>query len=175
MIDKDGAETVEVLAATAVQKLTSRGLTVATAESLTGGLVCAWLTSVPGASAVVVGGAVVYATSAKATLSSKLARVLEEHGPVAAETAVAMAAGVRDRLGADLGVATTGVAGPSPQDGHLPGTVHLAVASRTATTCRSLTGSERLRGDRAEVREATVAAALMLLLGAVDAWPGTTT
>ncbi|MGH8829208.1 MAG: CinA family protein, partial [Jiangellaceae bacterium] len=107
-----------------IRALIERRVTVATAESLTGGLVCAALTSVPGASAVVRGGVVVYGTDLKVSLAGVDETALRQYGPVAAETALAMAAGVRERLHADVGVATTGVAGPDRQDDLPPGTVH---------------------------------------------------
>ncbi|SED76229.1 CinA family protein [Jiangella alba] len=155
---------MNAVAASVVAQLAGRGLTVAAAESLTGGLVCAALTSVPGSSAVVRGGVVVYATSLKESLAGVPAAVLAADGPVAASTAAAMASGVRDRLGASVGVATTGVAGPDSQDGHPPGTVHVAVASSDGgVRVRSFTGPTALRGDRSEVRAATVAAVLELL------------
>ncbi|WP_026875588.1 CinA family protein [Jiangella gansuensis] len=149
----------------AVRALTASGRTVATAESLTGGLVCAALTSVPGSSAVVRGGVIVYATQLKSSLAGVPGELLDRHGPVAPEVAAAMADGVRHRLGADVGVATTGVAGPSGQDGHPPGTVHVAVATSQGTTVRSYTGDSALTGGRGEVRDATVRAALELLSG----------
>lgn len=159
--DAAGAENaVEV-----VRRLKERGLTVAAAESLTGGLVCATLTSVPGSSAVVRGGVVVYATELKATLAGVPESVLAADGPVAASTAEAMADGVRRRLGADVGLATTGVAGPDPQDGHPPGTVHVAIATAGDVRVRSFTGRSVLRGGREQVRAATVRAALALLSG----------
>lgn len=146
-----------------VGRLIARGTTVAAAESLTGGLVCAALTSVPGSSAVVRGGVVVYATSLKASLAGVPSSVLEADGPVAASTAAAMASGVRERLGADIGLATTGVAGPDPQDGHPPGTVHVAAATAGGVRVRSFTGDSVLPGGREDVRAATVRAALALL------------
>lgn len=146
-----------------VRRLIASGRTVAAAESLTGGLVCAALTSVPGASAVVRGGVVVYATELKATLAGVPEEVLAADGPVAASTAAAMADGVRLRLGADVGLATTGVAGPDPQDGHPPGTVHVAVATAGGVRVRSFTGGSALPGGREAVRAGTVRAVLALL------------
>jgi competence/damage-inducible protein CinA-like protein len=103
--------------------LAERGLTLAVAESLTGGLVAARLVNVPGASGWFRGGIVSYASDVKFDLLGV------PEGPVVSEAAArAMAAGVRTRLGADLGLAVTGVAGPDPQDGEKPGTVFLAVA-----------------------------------------------
>lgn len=146
-----------------VRGLIAAGRTVAAAESLTGGLVCAALTSVPGSSAVVRGGVVVYATELKASLAGVPDSVLDADGPVAASTAAAMADGVRLRLGADIGLATTGVAGPDGQDGHPPGTVHVAVATAEGVRVRSFTGSSVLPGGREDVRAATVDAVLALL------------
>ncbi|WP_116948365.1 CinA family protein [Jiangella endophytica] len=152
-----------------VRQLIARGLTVAAAESLTGGLVCAALTSVPGSSAVVRGGVVVYATELKALLAGVPEPVLAASGPVAASTAQAMASGVRIRLGADVGLATTGVAGPDPQDGHPPGTVHVAVATAAGgLSVRSFTGGTALPGGREAVRAATVDAVLTLLSGVLS-------
>lgn len=150
-------------AAEVVRGLITAGRTVATAESLTGGLVCAALTSVPGSSAVVRGGVVVYATELKATLAGVPEAVLAADGPVAASTAAAMADGVRVRLGASVGLATTGVAGPDPQNGHPPGTVHVAMATADGVRVRSFTGESALPGDREQVRAATVEAVLALL------------
>ncbi|NEE00070.1 CinA family protein [Phytoactinopolyspora halotolerans] len=161
-----GCDETAAAAAAAVGALRGSGLTVATAESLTGGLVCASLTSVPGSSAVVLGGVVVYATFAKELLAGVDAGLLAAYGPVAAETAEAMARGVRKRLGADLGVATTGVAGPDAQDGWPPGTVHVALAADDGTVVRSFGGDTRIVGDRAAVRRHTVRTALGLLTAA---------
>src|SRR5690606_17574795 len=105
-----------------------RGQTVATAESLTAGLLCAVLTEVPGASAVVRGGLVVYATDLKAGLAGVDRQLLAERGAVDPEVARQLAAGARERCGADWGVGLTGVAGPDPQDGVAPGTVHTGLA-----------------------------------------------
>ncbi|PSL01093.1 nicotinamide-nucleotide amidase [Haloactinopolyspora alba] len=150
-------------ATAAVRSLSVAGRTVAAAESLTGGLVCAALTSVPGASAVVRGGVVVYATDLKTALAGVEPAVLDREGPVSAEVARAMADGVRHRLGADVGVATTGVAGPEPQDGHRPGTVHVALASPEGVVLRSCADADRLTGDRDAVRRRTVEIAIGLL------------
>jgi nicotinamide-nucleotide amidase len=143
-----------------VAALIGRGLTVAVAESLTGGLVVADLVSVAGASAVVRGGVVAYATELKHELLGVDAALLAAGGPIQAAVAEQMAAGVRGRLGADLGLATTGVAGPDPQDGHPPGEVWIAVA--TADGVRSV--RLELGGDRDAVRRETVVAVLGLAL-----------
>ena len=151
----------DTLAGVVVRRLASRGQTLAVAESITAGLVGGAVTEVPGSSAVFRGGVQVYATDLKASLARVPAEVLAEHGAVSAETAAAMAAGVREALGADWGLALTGVAGPDEQEGHPPGTVHLAVAGPDAVTgARSL----RLPGDRQRVRLLAVSVALDLLL-----------
>jgi nicotinamide-nucleotide amidase len=147
------------LASRIVGLLTSRELTVATSESLTGGLVCAALTDVPGASAVLRGGVVAYATELKAALLGVPTTLLAERGAVDADVAAAMADGVRDRLDAAVGVATTGVAGPDSSEGKPPGTVHVAVSSKTGRITRTLA----LTGDRHQIRQDTVRRCLNLL------------
>lgn len=149
----------DTLAAVVVDRLRSAGRTVAVAESLTAGLLGATLTEVPGSSAVFRGGVQVYATDLKASLAGVPERVLAEHGAVSPETAAALAEGVRDRLGATYGVGLTGVAGPDPQEGHPPGTLHVALAGPAGTRSRSL----RVPGDRGRVRLMAVTTALDLL------------
>lgn len=151
-----------------VELLTVRGQTVATAESLTGGLLCAALVDVPGASVVVRGAVVAYAAEAKTRVLGVPAQVVAEHGTVSAETAVAMAARGREMFGADWGVATTGVAGPDPSEGLPAGRAHVAVAGPPDRVVDAVLD---LDGDRAAVRAGTVEAALVLLLSEVDA-PG---
>lgn len=146
-------------AARVVRLLTQSGRTVGAAESLTGGLVTGALTGVPGASAVVRGGVVAYTPDVKVAVLGVSPEVLAEHGAVSRECAEAMAVGARRVLGTDWGVATTGVAGPGPSDGHPAGTVHVAVAGESGGAHRAL----HLDGDRAEVRRSTVEAALRLL------------
>lgn len=154
------------LAETVHRLLQPAGMTLAVAESLTGGLVSAILTEVPGASASFRGGVVVYATDLKSTLAAVPAELLAAEGPVSRQTAEAMAAGVRDRLGADWGLALTGVAGPDPQDEQPVGTVHVALCGPEADEpqVRSMV----LDGDRASVRDAAAAAALQLLVETLD-------
>lgn len=146
-------------AADLVSVLTGRGQTVACAESLTGGLVCAALTDVPGASAVVRGAVVSYATDVKAAVLGVDADLLARTGAVDAEVARQMAQGVCRVLGSDWGVATTGVAGPDPQDGAPVGTVFVAVAGPGG----SRVAEGYFDGDRAAIRAAAVTAALALL------------
>jgi nicotinamide-nucleotide amidase len=146
------------VAAALLEATASRGWTLAVAESLTGGLVTARLVTVPGASRVLRGGITAYATDLKDSVLGVDGALLAERGAVDAEVARQMAAGVRRVLRADVGLATTGVAGPDPQDGKEPGTVHVAVRTPERTEAHEL----RLSGDRAAVRAATVEAVLDL-------------
>jgi nicotinamide-nucleotide amidase len=139
--------------------LAARGESLAVAESLTGGLLAATIVDVPGASRVFRGGLVVYATELKSTLAGVPADLLVAHGPVHQAVAMALAAGARQRCGADWGLGTTGVAGPDPQDGVPVGTVFVAVSSARGETVRPL----RLSGPRPTIRAGAVAAALELL------------
>jgi nicotinamide-nucleotide amidase len=142
------------------EALLARGETVAAAESLTAGLFCASLADVPGASATLRGGVVVYATDLKTALAGVPADLLGEHGPVSRPTAAALAEGVRQRCGATWGVGLTGVAGPAAVDGHRPGRVYIGIADGQRTDVVELD----LPGDRPAVRSAAVAAAVEVLL-----------
>ncbi len=145
------AETMESVV---IDKLRRVGLSLAVAESLTGGLLGARITDVPGASDVFRGGLVSYASD----LKRELLGVSE--GPVVSEPAATeMAAGARRLLGADVGLATTGVAGPAEQDGHPVGTVFVAVALGEHVHARRL----QLGGNRKQIRQFTVISVLDLL------------
>jgi nicotinamide-nucleotide amidase len=146
-------------AAAAVRLLAARRETLAVVESLTGGLLAATIVEIPGVSAVFRGGLVVYATDLKARLAGVPDRLLAERGPVDPAVALALAAGGRDRLTADWALATTGVAGPDPQDGKPVGLVYLAISGPTGDAVRKLS----LTGDRPAIRAAAVGAALDLL------------
>lgn len=153
-----------------VALMTARGLRIAVAESLTGGLLVAELIRIPGASAVVNGGVVAYATPVKHSLLGVDAALLAREGAVHPEVARQMARGARTALAVDgraaeLGIATTGVAGPDPQDGREPGTVFLGLALGERVTAVEL----RLHGDRGAIRAAAVTAAVDALLGALEA------
>jgi nicotinamide-nucleotide amidase len=139
--------------------LRARGLTLAVAESLTGGLLVAELVSVPGASSVLRGGVVAYATDLKTTLLGVDAALLAASGPIHPDVARAMAEGARRRLAADVGIATTGAAGPDPQDGHAPGEVWLGFAVGADVTAVGLA----LGGDREAIRSDTVSESLSRL------------
>ena len=142
-----------------VRRLVGSGLTVATAESLTGGLLGATITGVSGSSAAYVGGVVSYATEVKVSVLGVSPETVETDGVVSASCATQMAQGVRRLLGSDLALSTTGVAGPDLQEGKPAGTVHVALAGPGGTVVRS----PALSGDRAAIREATVEVALRLL------------
>jgi nicotinamide-nucleotide amidase len=137
-----------------------RGLTVATAESCTGGLLAARLTERPGSSTWVLGGVTAYANSVKEQLLDVPAGILADYGAVSPEVAVALAEGARARFGADVGVGITGVAGPGGGTADKPvGTVHLCVAGPEGRDLRAL----RLPGSRSAVRERSVTMAMHLL------------
>ncbi|KUJ68566.1 damage-inducible protein CinA [Streptomyces albus subsp. albus] len=156
-----GRPSAEDPADRALELLAGRGQTVAVAESLTGGLVAAELTAVPGASRSFRGSVTAYATELKRELLGVDAALLDRRGAVDAEVAGQMARGVRRVLGADWGVATTGVAGPTEQDGKPVGTVYVAVRGPgDAGSVAEL----RLDGDRAGIRAGSARAALELLL-----------
>lgn len=140
--------------------LLERGLTIATAESCTAGLLAGRLTNRAGSSAYVLGGLVVYSNQAKHDLAGVPMELIERVGAVSAEVAAALAAGARDRLGADIGVGITGVAGPGGGSLEKPvGTVHFCVASAE----RSIERKIRVPGDREAVRARSVTIALQLV------------
>jgi len=161
-----GAPTIEQTAAQVVRLLTQQGRTVAVAESLTGGLVVAALVGVPGASKVVRGGVVAYMTDLKSSLLGVDPDLLARVGAVDPDVALAMARGVAELLGADYGVATTGVAGPDPQDGQPVGRVYVATWDRTRSDVApgGSGGTTGLQLDpslgRARIRAAAAAEAL---------------
>ena len=190
----DGPVREREAAAEVIGLLTERGQHIAVAESLTGGLLAAALTGIPGASAAFRGAVVAYATELKATILGVPAGLLERHGAVHPDVAAEMAAGVRRQLGAAVGAATTGVAGPDPADGQPVGTVYIAVSigpgdaspetaagggtagpdsAATASIGPGAAGpgstvrSLALRGSRVQIRQETVARCLRLLLAAL--------
>jgi nicotinamide-nucleotide amidase len=153
-----------------IRHLTTRGLTVAVAESLTGGLLAAELIRPAGASAVVLGGVVAYATPVKESVLGVDSALLAEQGAVHPLVAEQMAAGVRRVLTvggreADIGISTTGVAGPDPQDGRQPGTVFLGLSMAGGSRSIGLT----LAGDRDTIRRDTVTAAVDYLIAITGA------
>ena len=150
----------DALGGAVLGELAQRGLTLAVAESCTGGLLSERLTEAPGASAAFVLGAVTYANTAKETVLGVQAALLQEHGAVSPETARAMAEGVRLRSGASIGLGITGIAGPAGGTPAKPvGTVFVALASGEGTWCRTLA----LGGDRAVIRWRATQDALVTL------------
>jgi nicotinamide-nucleotide amidase len=144
----------------ALKMLIEGGLTLATMESCTGGLLASTITDVPGSSASFLGGLVSYATEKKIEWGVPEA-VITEYGVISVETARAMGQAIRDRLGADVGIGVTGVAGPDSQDDKPVGTVHIAVASRD----RVSDTSQLFRGVRTEIKwRAAITAINMLRL-----------
>ena len=144
-----------------LEALAGRGWSIAVAESLTGGLLVSALVDVPGASAHVRGGVVAYATDVKRDVLGVDAALLATEGAVDPAVATQMAEGVRALLGADVGIATTGVAGPDPQDGRPVGTVYIAVVTPEGTSSGG--GPGAAAGSRAEIRADTVRRALDLV------------
>ncbi|QDY07119.1 CinA family protein [Micromonospora sp. HM134] len=146
-------------AAGVVHSLHERRQTLATVESLTGGLLAAAIVEIAGVSAVYRGGLVTYATELKARLADVPEDLLAQRGPVDPDVAIALAEGGRRRCAADWGLATTGVAGPEPQDGRPVGLVYVAVAGPGGPVVRQLD----LDGGRDHIRAAAVIEALRLL------------
>lgn len=149
-----------VLAKAVVELFISRGLTLATAESLTGGALASSLVDVPGTSQVFRGGAVTYAADTKASVLDVDPIRLAEFGPVDPVVAQQMAVRVAEKFGANVGISTTGVAGPGPADGHPAGTVWIAFSFDGAVVfCEKFA----LSGDRNAVRAGTIQTALSAL------------
>lgn len=153
-------------AAELLSLLVRHGATLAVAESLTGGLIGATLTEVPGASAAFVGGVISYSTDLKERLLGVPADLLAREGAVHPRVAAAMARGVRELTGATYGLAVTGVAGPEPQDGKPVGTVHIAIGGPDGRVWHK---DLRLSGSREQIRVKTVNEAVDLGVGVVEA------
>ena len=151
----------ETLEQRLIAALKARGLTLATAESCTGGLAAKRLTDVPGASAVFLGGVVSYTNGVKERLLDVPHKTLEAYSAVSGPTARAMAEGVRTLTGADLGLSVTGVAGPDRDDaGHDVGTVYIALSTPNETTAQLL----HLSGGRSAIRAAAADEMFRMLL-----------
>jgi len=146
------------------KELVNRGLTLATAESCTGGGLSRLLTTIPGSSAFFIGGIIAYQNRIKSSLLGVSQQTLTEHGAVSAPTAIAMAEGCRDRFSTDIAVSITGIAGPGGGSPEKPvGLVFIAVA----TSGHVHFEEHQFHGDRAQVRESAISAALKLVLEAV--------
>jgi PncC family amidohydrolase len=153
----------QVLGATLHAELTRRGATLATAESLTGGALADLVSASPGASESYLGGVVSYATSVKTGLLGVSEETVETHGVVSAACAEEMASRVKELLGAGWALSTTGVAGPTEQEGKPVGTVFVGVAGPDGASAHEL----HLSGDRAEIRAQTCRTAVDRLLAAL--------
>jgi len=149
-----------VSAAKALEALEARGWSLALAESLTGGLLADAFVSVPGASKVLRGSVVAYATDLKQELLGVDADLLAANGAVDPSVAIEMAVGAANRLGADVALSTTGVAGPDEQDGKSVGTVFVGLLTPDGSSVIEL----HLAGSRAEIRSQAVTAAVAELL-----------
>jgi PncC family amidohydrolase len=159
-------DSLDQLAARVQDRCLQLGLRVAAAESCTGGLVAKAITDIPGSSGYFVGGLVTYSNDAKIRLLGVPADQLEAHGAVSAQVARAMALGARERLGVELAVSVTGVAGPGGGNAAKPvGLTYVAVADANGVEVRRFLWS----GDRTANRVASVRAALELLLARVEA------
>ncbi len=145
---------------TAGKLLAEHRLTIACAESCTGGLLTSRLTDVPGSSAYVKGSVVSYSNEIKELLAGVRAFTLQQHGAVSEETAVEMAEGIRKTIGTQIGVGITGIAGP---DGGTPakpvGLVYISVAGEAGTVCRE----NRFSGSRTEIKQQTTDKALEMI------------
>jgi nicotinamide-nucleotide amidase len=168
--------------------LAARSETVGVAESLTGGLLAAALTTTPGASGTFRGGLVVYATDLKVSLAGVDPILLAARGAVDPAVAIGLAHGAQQRLDADWGIGVTGVAGPEPQDGQPVGTVFVGIVGPAATDSIApgsiSAGADRgfgperltelkLTGNRNRIRAETVVRVLDLFLGAISGANGT--
>lgn len=165
MTDKSatGSLAAVSLASRCVGVLEARGETLATAESLTAGLISATLAAAPGVSSVLRGGIAAYATEVKVSVLGVDAAVVKTHGVISGECAAAMAEAARVRFEATWAVAATGVAGPDRQEDKPVGTVYVAVAGPRGVHVEQL----RLAGSRQTIRDASVEAGISLLLGAL--------
>ena len=157
--------TIFELAAAVLDALAAAGRTLATAESCTGGMVGQALTAIPGSSAHYLGGVISYTNGVKAALLGVPEQILETHGAVSRPVAEAMARGVRQAVGADVGVSVTGLAGPSGDGSGKPvGLVYTAISDGKTTRCRE----HRFSGDRQAIREAAAKAALEQVLTSLE-------
>ena len=162
----EGSAALDELAVRVGALSRSAGTTIALAESCTGGLVGHLITEVPGASAYLRGGVVAYSDAAKVSLLDVPLAALQEHGAVSAQVAIAMASGARDRFGADVGVAVTGISGPSGGSAQKPvGLTYVAVADAAGSEVRRF----QWQGERSANKVASARATLALLIERLSA------
>lgn len=157
-------EELDILARRLLELLKENNYSIACAESLTAGLVCATLCDIAGASQAVAGGVTTYQTRTKREILGVSSSRLEETGAVDSVVAEQMAQGVASLFGAEVALATTGVAGPGSQDGHSAGTVFISVITPAGAATTELS----LSGNRLQIRLATVAAVLELAIAALS-------
>jgi len=143
---------VNDLAYELIQKLGQRHLTISVAESLTGGLVAASLTQIPGASAVFKGGIIAYGDEIKQQVLKVDSALITKFTSISEPVAQSMATNVRELMNTDIGIATTGVAGPDKSDGFAPGIVFVAISIGDHKICQKL----ELVGDRTQIRDQSV-------------------
>jgi nicotinamide-nucleotide amidase len=156
----DGVHGQQLLGATLHAELLRRGMTLATAESLTGGALADLVSASPGASETFLGGVVSYATEVKVRVLGVRQATVDKQGVVSERCALEMATGVCSVIGSDWGVSTTGVAGPTTQEGKPVGTVFVAVAGPAGARATEL----HLHGDRAEIRDQVCSRAAAMVL-----------
>ena len=149
-------KSTEVIAKELVRTLKKKGLTIATAESITAGGLAAAITEISGSSAVFLGGTIAYSDAIKTKILSVPKRLITKHSAVSEEVALAMATAVRAEFKSDFAISTTGVAGPGKAYGKKAGTVWIAIVSKSTQQAIALD----ISGDRATVRHATIESAL---------------
>lgn len=161
----------DALAREVITVCREQGLTLATSESLTAGLCAATLANIPGASNVLRGGLIVYATELKAELAGVDVTLLEERGPIDPDVAEQLALGATERCGADIGIGLTGVAGPDSQDGHPVGEVFIGLSVAGVASKRKMDVDPQ-RLERAMIRQSAVEFALLSLLEELKRYAG---
>ncbi len=154
---------VNDLAYELIQKLGQRHLTISAAESLTGGLVAASLTQIPGASAVFKGGIIAYRDETKEQVLKVDAALITKFTSISEPVAQSMAINIREIMNTDIGIATTGVAGPDKSEGFAPGIVFVAISIGDHNICQKL----ELVGDRTQIRDQSVNEIFKLTLSQV--------
>lgn len=152
-----------------VSLLKEKGLTIATAESLTGGMICEWITSVPGASSVIECGVCSYSNRIKHEVLDVSLQTLQDFTEYSTQTAEEMAAGIRKLSGAAIGISTTGIAGPSGGTAEKPvGMVCIGVSSRLGTKAQKFLFGDQGAADRDSIRRLSAETALLLALEEVQ-------
>ncbi len=164
------SDSLDAAASKVVKIFTERGITLSTSESLTGGLIGATITAVPGASKIYLGGAIAYDLLMKSRLSGVPKEILDTYGVVSEQTVTEMAVGIQALTRSNWAIAVSGVAGPTPQEGHEPGEVWICVAGPRIGSQHHFLQSRvfQFSGDRIAIRDQTVETALDMLLSMVS-------